>query len=82
MSEPTTFHTDKLPLEYLNSLLQRYTRLDPRLMAGPGVGEGVEKALLWTGTADTQAASAIAAPLTAFLDTWKARSGATFRAPI
>ena len=44
--------------------------------------EGVEKTLLWTGTADTQAASAIAAPLTAFLDTWKARSGATFRAPI
>lgn len=41
MSEPTTFHTGKLPLEYLNSLLQRYTRSDPRLVAGPGVGEDV-----------------------------------------
>ena len=55
---------------------------DLRCAHGPGVGDGVEKALLWTETADTQAASAVAAPLTAFLDTWKARSGATFRPPI
>ena len=41
MSEPITFHTGKLPLEYLNSLLRRYTRSDPRLVAGPGVGEDV-----------------------------------------
>jgi hydrogenase expression/formation protein HypE len=41
MPESNTFHTGKLPLEYLNSLLQRYSRSDPRLVAGPGVGEDV-----------------------------------------
>ncbi len=41
MSELFTFHTGKLPLEYLNDLLVRYTRSDPRLVAGPGVGEDV-----------------------------------------
>ncbi len=37
----TTFPTGKLPLEFLQSLLHRYTRDDPRLITGPGVGEDV-----------------------------------------
>ncbi|MHB9034126.1 MAG: AIR synthase family protein [Anaerolineae bacterium] len=41
MTDPIIFHTGKLPLEYLQSLLARYTRSDPRLVAGPGVGEDV-----------------------------------------
>lgn len=41
MADNTTFHTGKLPLEYLNDLLARYTRSDPRLVAGPGIGEDV-----------------------------------------
>jgi hydrogenase maturation factor len=39
--EATIFGTGKLPLEFLQSLLKRYTNHDARLVAGPGIGEDV-----------------------------------------
>lgn len=36
-----TFPTGKLPLEFLQGLLNRYTHSDDRLIAGPSVGEDV-----------------------------------------
>ena len=36
-----SFPRGKLPLEYMNDLLARYTRSDDRLITGPGVGEDV-----------------------------------------
>jgi hydrogenase expression/formation protein HypE len=41
MSEPRSFPTGKLPLEFLQSLLANYARPDERLVCGPGVGEDV-----------------------------------------
>ncbi|MGM0401605.1 MAG: AIR synthase family protein, partial [Chloroflexota bacterium] len=41
MKADDVFSTGKLPLELLNTLLERYTRPDDRLIAGPGVGEDV-----------------------------------------
>ena len=40
MSE-ITFPRGKLPMDYLQGLLVRYTARDPRLVAGPRVGEDV-----------------------------------------
>jgi hydrogenase expression/formation protein HypE len=37
----TVFATGKLPLEFLQSLLQSYVRSDERLVAGPRIGEDV-----------------------------------------
>lgn len=41
MKAEDIFSTGKLPLDLLNTLLERYTRPDDRLIAGPGVGEDV-----------------------------------------
>jgi hydrogenase maturation factor len=41
MDSAAPFSTGKLPLEFLQGLLQRYTRPDERLVAGPRVGEDV-----------------------------------------
>ena len=42
MTQPdAAFPTGKLPLEFLQDLLGRYTGRDPRLVAGPRVGEDV-----------------------------------------
>ncbi|MEA3407561.1 MAG: AIR synthase family protein [Chloroflexota bacterium] len=41
MKAKDVFSTGKLPLDLLNKLLQRYTRPDDRLIAGPSVGEDV-----------------------------------------
>ncbi|MHB1295868.1 MAG: AIR synthase family protein [Anaerolineae bacterium] len=41
MREPTILPTGKLPMELLESLLHNYRRSDPRLVAGPRVGEDV-----------------------------------------
>jgi hydrogenase maturation factor len=41
MDEPRTFHTGKLPMEFLQQLLGSYACTDPRLICGPRVGEDV-----------------------------------------
>jgi len=41
MDPQDTFPTGKLPLEFLDGLLQAYTMRDPRLICGPSVGEDV-----------------------------------------
>ncbi|MBC7236900.1 MAG: hydrogenase expression/formation protein [Chloroflexi bacterium] len=41
MTVERIFPTGKLPLEFLQALLARYTRHDPRLVTGPAVGEDV-----------------------------------------
>jgi len=41
MSKEAVFPTGKLPLEFLRQLLERYTRPNGRLIAGPRVGEDV-----------------------------------------
>jgi len=41
MSQSSVLPTGKLPLEMLQQLLGRYAQSDPRLIAGPGIGEDV-----------------------------------------
>jgi hydrogenase expression/formation protein HypE len=41
MMNSGVFHTGKLPLEFLDSLLQKFTTTDGRLVRGPRVGEDV-----------------------------------------
>jgi len=41
MSEKTIFPAGKLPLEFLQPLLQNFARSDPRLVTGPRIGEDV-----------------------------------------
>ena len=41
MPDAVTFPTGKLPLEFLQALLHRYTASDERLVAGPRIGEDV-----------------------------------------
>ena len=41
MSAPNAFPTGKLPLEFLEGILEQYTHRDGRLIAGPAVGEDV-----------------------------------------
>jgi len=41
MSQETVFGTGKLPLDYMQTLLSHYGSHDPRLIAGPRVGEDV-----------------------------------------
>ncbi len=37
----SSFHTGKLPMDFLQRILQAYTRTDPRVVTGPAVGEDV-----------------------------------------
>ena len=41
MDDELVFPTGKLPFDFLQELLQTYTRANDRLVAGPGVGEDV-----------------------------------------